>query len=279
LKNRRRLISFSQIFIYKVVGGDKIDKAFTISIVVDKKDYLPIIFQYSEDSWKNNKVARYVFLARPTSELNGKFVPIGTPPANYNESIIFLEQMLQYKIFTDLADIQNHQTSFTYSKKSTEDVSKGNISINESFKLSDQEKIEKEKILDIFSNRIFLQSLSEKNRWDFGIGLRVPKGTKLFLDSVSSQENIQIGQYKIILENTDYFRIEFIIESLGSSTSIPREAVIEDKELAKRCETYYFKIRLNAIFHNMETGNPKAAEYKKWAEWLFEELRKINYSN
>ena len=44
----------------QVVGGDKIDKSFTIPIVVSKKDYLPALAMFSDNNWKKaNNFARF----------------------------------------------------------------------------------------------------------------------------------------------------------------------------------------------------------------------------
>jgi hypothetical protein len=260
----------------QVVGGYKIDKAFAVSIVVNDKDYLPVLVNYGDDDWmKSINLNRYYGLSHPVTEINGQRVLLQENiPKNHEESVESLEQSLQYKLISDLLDIQ-HGSTVTGERKSNGDVS-SSFTLGNAFKLSNSERIEGKEIIGMFSNRRFSKDINEINRWTY-CNLPLPTCTTLSIDSICLRKGDTDKVYKVILTNKSYFRIEFNIEFLGGSGPVSSDLLI-NKDILQSCSNYNFQINMIANFYNKQKGDPKTIEYKKWAEWVFEELKKINYA-
>jgi hypothetical protein len=264
----------------EVIGGNKIDKSFSISVIVDQKDYLPVIVFY-DDHIKTSRLSKYFSLSHPNAEIEGKRIFIGDYPENYQSSIKNLSQIIQYKLIYDLFEIQNSGITFTSSMQVTSNgntssvanISSG-VSLPQPFKLSKSEKIKWADVLKLFQNRKFTRDVNEINTSKY-ISLKLPVGTKLALDS-SVIKGTYVN-YKIVLIN-HLFKIIFTIKSEGSAGPISSNLGIHP-DIAERCKLYTYIISMNGLFYNLKSGIPETAEYKKWADWVFEKLKDINYSN
>jgi hypothetical protein len=263
----------------EVIGGNKIDKSFLISLIVDQKNYLPVIVNY-DDHLKSSILAKYSFLSQPIEEVDGKRILIGGSPKDFQASIKSLSQIIQYKLISDLSEIQNIDFTFSSSSLVYSDVNgskilsrSSSVSLPQIFKLSKSEKIKWKSILKLFDNRTFAHDVNEINNSKYNF-LILPAGTNLLIDSSIIKGSAV--NYKIVLINR-LFKVIFNIESEGTSGPISSNLKI-DSDIAQRSELYTYKITVNGLFYNLKSGIPETVEYKRWVNWVFEQLKDVNYA-
>lgn len=259
-------------FYSQFVGGDSIDNSFVIPIVINTKDYLPIMAIYGNDEWKTDNLAEIASYARPVKMTNGKYENVPPPKLDYPSSIIYLGQVMQYKMVADMASAQ---TMWSVSSEINTEKPKNNdsISLYHPFRLKKHDVIKGDYILKCFSKRIISQDYMQINNWKY-VGITVPKMTTLRLDSTTYE-------YLVTLSNQGHFKAIIGIEYILSTSNLPAGVTALDdsktvnQELAKKSNTYYFQIHTCAKLYNLESQ--ETIEDKKWLEWLFGQLKKLNY--
>ncbi|MBI3312016.1 MAG: hypothetical protein HYZ88_00620 [Candidatus Omnitrophica bacterium] len=258
------------VFILASLKESTVEKSFTVSIVFDEEEHVPIsvVPQRLTDPL-HHRQARIAALSQPMQIIGRELKLLISKPDGYDQTMKFLGDLLQYKMVWDLAMVQRRGKGVAVSRTS------GGITTEawpppQSVKTSDLDKIPGKKVLDLFSGNQFAKSNLEIQNWERGF-LFSPKGTELLLDYSSKTGD---EKHQVIMRKPLYYEIEFSITPIGSAPGLPPGFVL-DKETATRCHTYHLLVSMKSKFDWVTSGSRKTQEYKSWAEWIFSEIEKV----
>mgnify|MGYP001585908178 FL=1 len=271
------LIGVATVFItvYFPLTETKIEKVFTTSIVIDEQEHLPIfVIPHNSSQRVNDRLSKIYNLSNPSIGSGSETKLIIQKPNNFGETIRFLQELIQYKLISDLADVQ--RVIWSISSDNTSEGTRTRANFNQPVKPSDLGKLEGKEVLKILADNQFSKGQLEIWKWGNG-DLPVPQSTKLTIEHIPSSEKTGVEKHKVILIKPNYFKIEMIIEPMvGSGTGVLPEGLVIDHEIAKRSQTYHFSVTMMAVFDRITSGSPKTIEYKRWAEWLFDVIERVN---
>ena len=130
----------------------------------------------------------------------------------------------------------------------------------------------KDELYKAIANNRFSNSDMERFHWDH-TQLLLPRGTVLSLihdaPSFGGAE-----RYTLRLRRPLFYQIDFVVEPfLSTGPGVLPEGVVLSPESAAQCQTYQFKVTMEATFEKITSGNYETQEYKDWAGWLFSNLQ------
>ena len=244
-----------------------IEKSFSTVIVIDDKTNLPPFILPNDSNEQNNRLSQYCNIAKPTEIRNGNPTTYFEIPNNFDETVTFCEELLQYKLFIELAEMQRQKIQTTQGGAGV------TSSVYKPFKLTNGKNILLKEYASKLDSIRFSKKASERFAWNYDY-LRLPKGTDVSFEKISSSESTGVEKHKIVLYKPYFFKIEITIETFGATgpNSIPTGLQIEPIEAIKTCRTYVFPISLKATFERFTAGNWKTEEFKNWANWVFDNL-------
>lgn len=257
------------ITVLLMLKGEVKETSFTTLIVINTQTHLPPFLDKSSTSKLNNRLSEYNFASSPTGMFNGKEETLFDVPKNYFEEKVFIEELLQYKLFKEIIEIHDHRQS----------VSSGGIAgikINEHIqpKLSETDK---KTSLD-FAGELAKNRFSSNPMEKFEMQMLfpdLPKDTKIEFKRIPDSRSTNVENLLIVLTKPNFFTIEIIIGVSWATgpNSIPTGLEIRP-EVAKLCETALFTITLKSNFEKITAGNWRTEELKNWANWMFSEIEK-----
>lgn len=227
-----------------------IEKDLSTVIVIDERTNLPPFISYSDTNEQNNRLSGYNTLANPIEVLNGKQTAYFETPKNFEETIGFCEELLQYKLFKDIVEMQTPKIA------TTQGLAGVSSTVYKPFKLTTGKNIPlKEYSIELDPIR-FSKKARERFNWDH-IYFKLPAGTNVSFEKIPSSETSGVEKHKIILQKLYFFKIEITIETFGATglNSVPLGLQIEPVEAIKTCKTYFFLISLKATFERFTAGN------------------------
>lgn len=243
--------------------------AFTTSVVFDEEEYLPaFVIPQKENLKLTTRLSDLSSLGRPLIREKETTQITISKPTNFDEIVIFCGELIQYKILTDLDEMQKGgwtvlQMSGTVSSE-----------VKNPVKTSDLVKLSAEEMAQILLNNRFSTGISENLRWEYS-SLLVPSGSKVSLQHLPSSEKTGADKRMITLEKQNFFKAEITIQTMGASTpSILPSGLRLPSNKAAKCRTYQFAVTLEAEFDNQASGTRQMQEYKTWLIWLFSEIQK-----
>ena len=256
----------------------KVESKFTTSVVIDEQEHLPVL--HVRFPQKNMKLAHRLCeigsLARLVQKEDGKTLLAIKRPSDFGETVIFCQELLQYKIVRDLFGLQRKSWRIVeVADQEGKTIIKSGISTP---KLPSQlEDVPGTKILEILSSNRFSNSLMERAYWET-ISFPLPPKTRLSLGHVPSSPDSGPEKHTIRLKKPYFFVVSIQIEPIGAGTpSVLPEGIDLPPEQAKKCRTYTFIITLNAKFEKWTSGNWRTEEFKSWINWLFSEIQEGLY--
>jgi hypothetical protein len=250
-----------------------IEKKFITYVIVNNHTHLPPLINPSPTNIQQNRLSKYSRLAVPVAhDQDGRETVYFDSPENFDESIIFYEELLQYQLFKEIIEI--HQETTGAGQQSMEQGVVVTGFIRRPFEVSDYIKIPLKKYIPMLEKNRFSKTSYEEFSLNHSF-TRLPEGTKVFFERIPSSESRGVEKHKIILQKRFFFTIEIIIESFGATGggSLPAGINIPSQDI-ENYSTYVFPITLKAKFEQLTAGNWRTEEYKGWVNWIFENIEK-----
>jgi len=268
------LIGIVTVFtmIFFSLEENSVEKKFSTMVLFNQEEKLPAnvlnVTKFAPDA------QLIAALGRSTKD---GIKPDITKSINEQESIRYLEELIQYKLIRDIATIQKTEWKVGIYKTPQDITMK--TAISSLVRPSDLIEVNGEKVLEAFSKNSF--SKGDRQFWlhkdplpAANITLLLPRGTEIVVDDLRSPEG-KVDKERIILSKKNYFRIEILIELLIGGVPIPKDIILPESEKGK-CRQYLFVVSMKADFDRITSKSPLSVEYRKWAEWLFKEIEEIN---
>lgn len=235
-----------------ILEESTIKSSFPVYIVVDRQNNIPpLAFFNSKNSDTTRRLLDFGSLALSIE-------PSGRPSSsNFDEVSSFCRELLQFKIVKEIDEVQRRAFS--------QELKAGRLrsTIHSPIALSDETFLDGKSLRPILTSNRFANSPSQELFYEFA-RLKLPKGTILRLNP---------GQ--VILEKSRFFLVNIKIQTLGTmgpGRAFP-EAIDVKFEDQQKYQTFTFAVHLTATFDKLTAQNKRTEEYKKWVEWLFNEIR------
>lgn len=266
--------SFNQI-----LGGNKIEKSYMGFTLVDPKNLMPLKIEQRNFSRLGLLLKRMAVVSNLFTDKNSIEYPPYYRQYSPNVQIAsFLQEVIQYKILTDLASIQSSDFTLNPQNDSYDYIPQTDYVLNNPVKLTTFDELNIDKIFSNYIKNDFMIKKSE------GVLLKVPVGTSIELENSKKDDSLGKVTYKIILKKANYFILEFnildrSIYKYSTTGEIPQKLKNLFRTLiAEETNPKIFSqlIILKAEFNSNAQNISKLAEYKKWTEWIFDRLIDIN---
>jgi hypothetical protein len=249
-----------------------IDSMFVSSIVFDTgRGNVVFVIPDAAGTKVNTQLQELIRLSHPTVKQGDKTAPSVEPPTSETERIAFCRELLQYRIVHAIRELQRggSKSGFSYGRAVA--------SVDPPLMSSDSEDYDPSALLLALSANRFSNSDGEKWFWQHTKLSLPPKTTLHIVPRIANRP----GEYvpsptDIVLEKPLYFQINIAIETLPYMTypsGIVPEGLNVDSEVAKRCETFHYRVTMRATFQKLTAGSSRAQEYKDWVNRLFEGLK------
>jgi len=233
---------------------------FPISIALDQKSGLPSLIPKLE--------VRKAFIQRAVASranveeqgIPGVFAPRKVTFASTQEKIDFYTELLQYELLKQCFTILRGDFALTQT------ISDGRAVVTttvfDAFRPKDFSRLNGSEIVSKLSSNRFV-NLTEKEFWkNPEAWFPVPSNTRLSILDIRS----------LVFERPGYFRIFIRIESIGSAPGIP--AHLSEFVGEKDVETIAFLVTSEATFDRFTAESPETTDNRRWAEYLFANLKK-----
>jgi len=191
-------------------------------------------------------------------------------PASSEDALFqYGNELLQYEVVHELERIQRGGWAVHQTQGAVQSSIRIPIQVTRMADVSGAE------VLRAVQGNRFANSDMERFSWEHG-RIPLPEGTTIRL--VHEPASPKTGPEKRIvrLEKPWFFIIDIVIEPMGGSGPgvVPAGlAVPTDKRNDLR--TFNFKVLYRAKFELLTSGNWRTEEHKRWAEWLFAEIRDV----
>lgn len=258
------------VAVLSVLKSSTIESTFTSSVIFDQDERLPLL--YRSDLGSSNAALRLWDLSR-FGRPKVRKGPAGAlelsieRPLDENAAFAFGCELLQYKVICDIRDKNRPGQTITSTV-----IGVGGIQTTKAYtppKLTRVTSLSPEICFQVVSKNRFSNSESEKEAWMKGLIL--PEGTALKLVYLPESKKSGSEKRSVILEKPRFFKITITIEPTMSSTHAL--GIEMSPEQSARCKTYLYLVKMVASFDRLTAGNWQTAEYRKWVDWLFGELR------
>jgi hypothetical protein len=254
--------------------GSTLAPAFPTSVVLDTVDGAPpLVMRDASDFKIMQKFSEFYHLTRPLARGSdaavweqGETIAI---PDGYDEkrAFAFCGELLQYQILAMMLKLQagGHMVGMA-----------GGTAISEvytPFHLSKIYKYPGKELLPTIVQNRFANNDGQRALWE-AARLPLPPNTTLELLHEPALQTGGADRFIIRMEKPLFFRIELIIQQLGTrSRGVLPPGFKLNAPIAARCQTFDFRVEMQALFRWVTAGNWETQEYREWANWLFGRLQ------
>ncbi len=233
---------------------------FASVVIIDDATRRPPILRPDPDRAFDPAYQRIMDLTSLTLELN-------ETPQSPDQISSYCAELLQYKLLSDLRDIQRAGTGVGVALGAPRlQVMPSNAIV----KLPDQVELPPSDFAGYDSNR-FSKTQTAAFRWEIMGGLRLPQHTKVQLQTLSGPE-----RHIIRLVRQGYFAFEIAVEPVAGGATQPPDGThyLDDKK--HTLTAYVCDVTMTAEFEKLTAGNWRTQYYKRWITWLMSEIAKRN---
>jgi hypothetical protein len=244
----------------------RIEEGFATSVVFQQG--LPALLIFDPQAEKlSARLSDLASLGRPSVQQGSQTVLTVQPATTDTDLFRFGGELLQYQVIQKLGSIQRGGWEISATGVSARSAVRIPVQVS---KIKDIPGVE---VLRKLQRNRFANSDLQRMLWEHG-RLPLPEGTTIKLGHQPSSPETGPERHIVRLEKPWFFVIEIMIEPMGGSGpgTIPAGLHV-DENVRSDLRTFHFKVVCRAKFEMLTAGNWQTDEHKKWAEWLFAEIR------
>jgi len=244
----------------------RIEQGFATSVVF--QGGLPAFLVFDVNAQKVSlRLSTLASLGRPTTQQGAQAVFTVQPATTDNDLFQFGGELLQYQVVHELERLQRGGWAISQTGTSATPA------VRIPARVSKIKDIPGPEVLKHLQGNRFANSDMQRFSWEHG-RLPLPEGTTITLIHEPTSQRTGPEHHIVRLEKPWFFTIETIIEPMGGSGPgvIPAGLTVPDN-VRVNLRTFHYKVVCRAKLEMLTAGNWQTEEFKKWAEWLFAELR------
>lgn len=198
---------------------------------------------------------------------------VADTPTTSDEMFVYGAELLQYKLLTDLRDLQREGVGLRQTLGSaTLDIRSAPPAV----RLPDEVEIPPHLFGGYDSNR-FSRTKSACFGWEAFGGLRAPRHATVQLEIIASPPKGGPRKHVVTLSRKGYFTLTITIEPVfgGAPGALPPGFEGAEGNVAQAA-AHIYSVSMIAVFERLTGGNWRTTHYKRWTAWLMSEISRRN---
>ncbi len=216
----------------------------------------------------SHRLSNLASLGRPATQQKDGTTALTIKPAESDDELFqYGSELLQYQVVRELASIQRGGWSVQHTQGAVQQAVRIPVPVSRVADVSGEEVLRR-----VRDNR-FANSDIERFLWQHG-RLPLPEGTTIQLVHMPTSQQTGPEKRIVRLVKPWFFVIDIVIEPIGGSgpRMVPAGLSVP-AETRAALRTFSYKMIYRAKFELLTSGNWQTEEHKRWAEWLFVEIR------
>jgi hypothetical protein len=259
--------------VYANLREQNFEESFRVSIAVDNRSHLPV--QTISTSGGDRLVLRqfqFSRLSEPKIVLNGQERVLFQAPSNAIEETTFYLELLQYVLLQEVLESEADRTTLVSIGPGGAEMMNG---VHRPYRPTNSAEIDVSEFPARFPSNRFL-ARPEGLAFFAGVRkFRLPSNPRIEISHEPSSPDIGPERSTIRLKDRrQFFDVKFVVTPLGTAHKTSISGLPISQTEASYTDTHAFLVTVEAVFNKFRSQHWEMAEYMKWTERTFEQLRR-----